>query len=54
MSKELIAEVVSDLSDLARTREEADIIEQGTTEHPFYIVPPPPVPGKTSWSVTPF
>ncbi len=23
-------------------------------EYPFYIVPPPPIPGQTSWSIVPW
>jgi hypothetical protein len=54
MNKELIAEVISDLPETPVTSDETESIDSEMTEYPFYIVPRPPMPGRTSWSSTPW
>ena len=53
MNKELIAEVVSELAGLIRPSAQPSEERTNTGEMPFYIVPEPPIPGKTAWSIAP-
>ncbi|MBS1211635.1 MAG: hypothetical protein H6R26_251 [Proteobacteria bacterium] len=52
MNKELNAEVLSDPPETPVMSMEVESSEPHVTEYPFYIVPRPPMPGKTSWSST--
>jgi hypothetical protein len=51
MNSETTPKVESDQSETPRspTEQSEETIE--STEFPFYIVPPPPIPGKTAWSI---
>ncbi len=53
MNQKLIAEVVSDLTELSPPSAKPSEDQANTLETPFYIVPAPPVPGKTAWRITP-
>lgn len=54
MNNELIAEVVSDLAEPTYPSTEPSEERTGTGELPFYIIPGPPIPGKTAWSIAPW
>jgi hypothetical protein len=51
MNSETTPKVESDQTEMPRspTEQSEETIE--STEFPFYIVPPPPIPGKTAWSI---
>jgi len=53
MNSESIAKPESDSSEIPQPP--AARVEETTNsnELPFYIVPEPPIPGKTSWSIAP-
>ncbi|AAU91954.1 MULTISPECIES: hypothetical protein [Methylococcus] len=34
--------------------QEQETVAKDPEEYPFYIIPAPPVPGRTSWSVVPW
>ncbi len=53
MNQKLIAEVVSDLTELSPLSAKPSEDQANTLETPFYIVPAPPAPGKTAWSIAP-
>lgn len=53
MNEDTIAEMIDDLADSVVKGEEAHLPKPNSEEYPFYIVPRPPIPGKTRWSVTP-
>lgn len=52
MNTHIDAETQSEPQECADGAHELDSGEFAATEYPFYIVPRPPVPGKTVWSVT--
>jgi len=54
MNKEFIAEVVSDLAEPTHSSIEPSEEQTNTGELPFYIIPAPPIPGKTAWSSAPW
>lgn len=52
MSSESTAKVAeSDLSETPRPPAERAEETVESNEFPFYIIPPPPIPGKTAWSI---
>ncbi|QSA95986.1 hypothetical protein [Methylococcus sp. EFPC2] len=57
MNPEIISDLSSEQADLPSSG--AEIVELAKPEsaseaYPYYIVPRPPVPGKTAWSVVPW
>ncbi len=54
MSNELIAELASDLAELTRPSTKPSEERTDTGDLPFYIIPAPPIPGKTAWSIEPW
>ncbi len=54
MNTETEADVRQERFEIAGVDEESSASAPGASaaEYPFYIVPQPPVPGKTGWSVT--
>jgi hypothetical protein len=52
MNSESTPKVDSDQSETLRSPTERSEETIESTEFPFYIVPPPPIPGKTAWSIT--
>ncbi len=54
MTKELTAEVVSDMAEPTHLSTKPSEEQTYTGELPFYIIPDPPIPGKTAWSIAPW
>lgn len=54
MNDQLIAEVIADLADVAPAPVPTERPTATEKEYPFYIVPSPPIPGKTAWSIVPW
>jgi hypothetical protein len=54
MNKELIAEVVSDLAELSHPSTESREEPKDMGEPPDFVIPSPPIPGKTAWSIAPW
>ncbi len=54
MNNESIAEVMSDLAELTRPSTKLSEERTDTDELPFYVIPAPPIPGKTAWSIAPW
>ena len=52
MNTEIVAETAAELYELADLGDEMEATDFDAVEYPFYIVPRPPVPGKTGWSST--
>ncbi len=54
MNNELTADVASDLTELTHPSASSGEERTDARELPFYIVPAPPIPGKTAWSIAPW
>ena len=54
MSNETVVEAFPEPTEGVERDEETDMSERHNEDYPFYIVPRPPIPGKTLWSVTPY
>jgi len=54
MNKDCIAEVVADLANLSLPPDDDIDALDDDDEALHYIVPEPPVPGKTAWSIAPW
>jgi hypothetical protein len=51
MNSESTAKIDSNPTDISRSEAEHTEERAESDDYPFYIVPRPPIPGKTAWSI---